>query len=435
MKFRLGYAPGERFALKEHLGSQGVSVEDMVETGLLISGDDIPVPYDRFRDRVMFPITDFRGRIIAFGGRALISDAPAKYLNSPETPLFHKGSNLYNGAVARQAVHDGAPLIVVEGYVDVIAMVTAGYPATVAPLGTALTEEQLGLLWKMADEPILCFDGDKAGRRAAYRAVDLAMPRLKPGKSLRFAMLPEGRTPTTFIAPAGARRSPRCCRTRGRWARCCGPARPRPPRSTRRNAAPRSRPGCNEVVRSIGDELVRKYYAQDFSARLRQLLRRNSSRAGAASARRPGQNGGQFGGKVRPAISAISPRRESGQRGPAERARGDLAAELAAVRQLDRARVPQRAAAPRGADPGRGGQPPLAAGTPRRGVFRARIPQSRHRSPAKGGHGSATDAGCGRPRGAARGNCGAGAYRGAGPGRGRHHPRLRLAGAGRRFRR
>ena len=108
LKFRLGYAPGERFALKEHLGGQGISVEDMVETGLLIAGDDIPVPYDRFRDRVMFPITDFRGRIIAFGGRALATDAPAKYLNSPETPLFHKGSNLYNGAVARQAVHDGA---------------------------------------------------------------------------------------------------------------------------------------------------------------------------------------------------------------------------------------------------------------------------------------------------------------------------------------
>src|SRR3954451_22463772 len=187
LKFRLGYASGERFALKEHLGGQGISVEDMVETGLLIAGDDIPVPYDRFRDRVMFPITDFRGRIIAFGGRALSPDAPAKYLNSPETPLFHKGSNLYNGAAARQAVHDGASLIVVEGYVDVIAMVNAGYPAAVAPLGTALTDDQLGLLWKMTDEPILCFDGDNAGRRAAYRAVDMALPRLMPGKSLSFA--------------------------------------------------------------------------------------------------------------------------------------------------------------------------------------------------------------------------------------------------------
>src|ERR1044072_3348927 len=183
LKFRIGYAPGERFALKEHLGGQGISVPDMVEAGLLIAGDDIPVPYDRFRDRVMFPITDFRGRIIAFGGRALASDAPAKYLNSPETTLFHKGGNLYNGAAARQAVHDGAALIVVEGYVDVIAMVLAGYPASVAPLGTALTEDQLGLLWKMADEPILCFDGDGAGLRAAYRAADLAMPRPRARQS------------------------------------------------------------------------------------------------------------------------------------------------------------------------------------------------------------------------------------------------------------
>src|SRR5437764_5944722 len=195
LRFRIGYAPPDRFALKEHLGAQGVSTEDMIEAGLLVSGEDIPVPYDRFRDRVMFPITDLRGRVIAFGGRALEKDVPAKYLNSPETPLFHKGSNLYNGAAARQATHDGAKLIVVEGYVDVIAMVTAGYPATVAPLGTALTEDQLALLWKMTDEPVLCFDGDGAGRRAAYRAVDMAMPRLKPGKSLRFAMLPDGQDP------------------------------------------------------------------------------------------------------------------------------------------------------------------------------------------------------------------------------------------------
>ena len=272
LKFRLGYASNERFALKEHLGSQGVSVEDMVETGLLISGDDIPVPYDRFRDRVMFPITDFRGRIIAFGGRALSPDAPAKYLNSPETVLFHKGSNLYNGAAARTAVHDGAALIVVEGYVDVIAMVTAGYPATVAPLGTALTEDQLGFLWKMADEPILCFDGDKAGQRAAYRAVDLAMPRLRPGKSLRFALLPEGQDPDDLHRSGG----------REAITEVLGSARPladmlwnRETESAafetpERRAALEAR--INTVVRGIGDESVRKYYAQDFQARLRQLL-------------------------------------------------------------------------------------------------------------------------------------------------------------------
>src|SRR5258707_4478549 len=172
LQFRIGYAASERFALKEHLGAQGISVEDMVAAWLLIAGDDIPVPYDRFRDRVMFPITDVRGRVIAFGGRALEKDAQAKYLNSPETALFHKGATLYNIAAARAAAHKGAPLIAVEGYIDVIAMVTAGFQGTVAPLGTALTADQLVLLWKMADEPTLCFDGDSAGRRAAYRAVD-----------------------------------------------------------------------------------------------------------------------------------------------------------------------------------------------------------------------------------------------------------------------
>src|SRR6202163_1707731 len=126
VKFRLGYAPAERFALKEHLGAQGIPVEDMVEAGLLVTGDDIPVPYDKFRDRVMFPITDLRNRVIAFGGRALEKDVAAKYLNSPETPLFRKGDNLYNLAPARQATHNGAPLVVVEGYVDVIPMVTTG---------------------------------------------------------------------------------------------------------------------------------------------------------------------------------------------------------------------------------------------------------------------------------------------------------------------
>src|SRR2546423_2439806 len=157
LKFRIGYAPPDRFALKEHLGAQGISAEDMIEAGLLVSGEDIPVPYDRFRDRVMFPITDLRARVVAFGGRALEKDAQAKYLNSPETPLFHKGGTLYKIAAARKAAHEGAPIIVVEGYVDVIAMVTASYEAAVAPLGTALTEDQLALLWKMAAEPLLGF--------------------------------------------------------------------------------------------------------------------------------------------------------------------------------------------------------------------------------------------------------------------------------------
>jgi len=272
LKFRLGYATGERFALKEHLGGHGIPVEDMVEAGLLIAGDDIPVPYDRFRDRVMFPITDLRGRTIAFGGRALEKDAQAKYLNSPETPLFHKGSTLYNIAAARQAAHDGAQIIAVEGYVDVIAMVTAGFPATVAPLGTALTEDQLALLWKMADEPVLCFDGDSAGLRAAYRAVELAMPRLKPGKSLKFALLPQGQDPDDLVRSAG----------REAVAEVIGSARPLAAmlwaRETEghsfdtpeRRAALEAR--INEVTAGIADDSVRKYYRQDFNARLSQFF-------------------------------------------------------------------------------------------------------------------------------------------------------------------
>src|SRR5262249_50593585 len=149
LKFRLGYAPPERFALKEHLGKAGIATEDMIEAGFFVAGEGISGPYDRFCDRVMFSITDLRCPGLPFGGRALEKDAQAKYLNSPETPLFHKGATLYNAAAARLAAHKGAPLIAVEGYIDVIAMVSAGFEATVAPLGTALTAEQLALLWKM----------------------------------------------------------------------------------------------------------------------------------------------------------------------------------------------------------------------------------------------------------------------------------------------
>ncbi|HWM47062.1 MAG TPA: DNA primase [Xanthobacteraceae bacterium] len=272
VKFRMGYAPAERFALKEHLGAQGVPVSDMVEAGLLISGDDIPVPYDRFRDRVMFPITGLRGRIVAFGGRALEKDVPAKYLNSPETTLFHKGSLLYNGAAARQAAHDGAQLVVVEGYVDVIAMVMAGFPATVAPLGTALTEEQLALLWKMSDEPVLCFDGDGAGRRAAYRAVDLALPLVTPGKSLLFATLPEGQDPDDLVRSggreavaevlAGARPLAEML-----WAREMEGARLDTPE---RRAGLEAR--LHKVTAAITQDAVRKYYRQDLEARLQTLF-------------------------------------------------------------------------------------------------------------------------------------------------------------------
>ncbi len=280
LQFRLGYALGERFALKEHLGSHGISTEDMVEAGLLVAGDDIPVPYDRFRDRVMFPITDARGRVIAFGGRALEKDVPAKYLNSPETPLFHKGDNLYNIATARQATHNGSPLIVVEGYVDVIAMVTSGFGGAVAPLGTALTENQLALLWKMADEPILCFDGDRAGQKAAYRAADLALPNLLPGKSLRFALLPEGQDPDDLARSGG----------RGAIEEVIGAARPLADMIWSREieggsfATPERRAALeariNELSNGIRDEVVRRYYRQDLAERLQRTFAPDGGRGG-----------------------------------------------------------------------------------------------------------------------------------------------------------
>lgn len=202
--FGIGFAPDEKFALRDHLAGKGFSREVMIEAGLLIHGEEITVPYDRFRGRIMFPIADGKGRIIAFGGRALAKDAPAKYLNSPETPLFHKGATLFNLHRARQPAHETGTIHVVEGYMDVVAMSRAGLGNTVAPLGTALTEEQLKLLWRLCAEPILCFDGDKAGLRAANRAVDVALPLLQPGKSLRFVVLPEGQDPDDLFRAGGA---------------------------------------------------------------------------------------------------------------------------------------------------------------------------------------------------------------------------------------
>ncbi len=301
-RFRLGYAPAERFALKEYLGAKSIPVEDMVEAGLLVTGDDIPLPFERFRERVMFPIHDFKGRVVGFGGRALAEDAPAKYLNSPETPLFHKGWLLYHGAPARVAAQKGEPLIVVEGYMDAIAMVAAGFEATVAPLGTALTEDQLGLLWRIAPEPILCFDGDKAGERAAFRALDLALPGLAPGKSLRFAILPEGQDPDDLIRAGGAEAMKEVLAgarplAEMLWLRETADARLDTPE---RRAALEARLG--EMLSAIGDETVRRHYRDDLRARLARLF------APAGAETRPfGEPGGRFRRPPNPR-QALSPR-------------------------------------------------------------------------------------------------------------------------------
>jgi DNA primase len=204
-RFRLGYAPGGRTQLKDYLIAKGAKPRELVDAGLLIEPEDGGAPYDRFRDRIIFPIADHRGRVVSFGGRAMDAEARAKYLNGPETSIFHKGSNLYGQAEARRLLHvggDGAPLVVVEGYMDVIACQRADI-AGVAAMGTALTEEQMERLWRLHPEPTLCFDADKAGLRAASKAIDRALPHLKPGRSLRFALISGGKDPDDVLREQG----------------------------------------------------------------------------------------------------------------------------------------------------------------------------------------------------------------------------------------
>jgi len=285
-RFRIGYAGSSRNALKQHLADKGISQEMMAEAGLIVTGDDIPVSFDRFRDRVIFPIADFRGRIVGFGGRALSPDAQAKYLNSPETPLFQKGSLLYHGREARAASRGAGTIIVVEGYVDVIAMAMAGFEHTVAPLGTALTERQLRLLWRMAPEPILCFDGDQAGIRAAHRVMDMALPLLEPDRSIRFALLPDGVDPDDLIGSAG----PEAMRqlldsatplVEMLWER---------ETTSGRFDTPERRAGLEkrvqDLAKSVGHESVRRHYREALDQRLSAFLKADAPAPSPASARR-----------------------------------------------------------------------------------------------------------------------------------------------------
>lgn len=297
-EFRLGFAPGERFGLRDALAAKGVDKDAMIEAGLLVSGDDVPMPFDRFRNRIMFPIADARGRIIAFGGRAMEKDAPAKYLNSPETTLFHKGSTLFNHHRARAAAHEKGSVIAVEGYVDAIMMSVAGFKNTVAPLGTALTEDQLQLLWRMSEEPTLCFDGDKAGRRAAYRAIDVALPFIGRGKTLKIALLPDGQDPDDLVRKAG----------RGAVEDVLKAALPLADvlwtRETESGdfATPEKRAALErrfgEVLQPIQDETLRKYYRAAMQERLRALFAPVAAREAAPAGR--GRSGEPWRGERRP---------------------------------------------------------------------------------------------------------------------------------------
>jgi DNA primase len=267
-QFRLGYAPSSgkmgEGALIAHLTSHNITQADMIAAGLARPGEEGRPMRDFFFGRVMFPIQDGRGRVIAFGGRALEEDAKPKYINTGETALFSKGHNLYNFAAARAAAIKAGTIILAEGYMDVIALVRAGFAHAVAPLGTALTEDQLQLLWRSAAEPILAFDGDAAGRKAAARAAHLALPHLKPGFSLRFAFLPAGEDPDSFLAGQGA----------GAMAKLLEAALPlsqllwREETEGRDFSTPERRAGLErrmaEIAAAITDAKVRDYYRRAF---------------------------------------------------------------------------------------------------------------------------------------------------------------------------
>ena len=293
-RFRIGFAPRDGDCLRAALAAKGFETDAMIEAGLLGRPDDGRAPYGRFRGRIMFPITDRRGRPIAFGGRAL-GDVEPKYLNSPETPLFTKGSVLYGLAQAVHAARESGEVVVAEGYMDVIALHRAGIEAAVAPLGTALTEAQIELLWRLAAEPVLCFDGDDAGRRAAHRAVGRALPLLRPGKSLRFAFLPQGEDPDSLLR-AGGRAALGSALSRAQplgdllWTiETAGKAADTPERRAQIR---------NDLLRrvfEIADRTVQEYYRDDMAARLDAAFR---SRGPRARGRARGRAGAERGARI-----------------------------------------------------------------------------------------------------------------------------------------
>ena len=273
-KFRLGYAPDSNTALKDHLYAKSIPLDDMVAAGLVRPQDGDRPARDFFYNRVIFPISDARGRMVAFGARALDPDAKPKYINTGETSLFSKGQLLYNFATARAAALKAQTIILAEGYMDVIALVRAGFEHAVAPLGTAFTEDQLQLLWRTAPEPILCFDGDEAGLRAGIRAAHMALPHLKPGFSLRFAFLPEGEDPDTLIKREGV----------AAMKKILDEAQPlskvlwRAETEGKDFSTPERRAGLEralaEITQRISDSKIADYYRRDFEQQVFEAFKR-----------------------------------------------------------------------------------------------------------------------------------------------------------------
>ena len=286
-EFRIGHAPQSRDALKAAFLKKGFTESQLIETGLLIKPDDGREPYDRFRNRLTIPILDAKSRVIAFGARALDPAAEPKYLNSPETRLFDKGSIVFNFARARQAAFEKGALIVVEGYMDVIALHQAGLANTVATLGTAFTERQMELLWQLAPEPIICFDGDKAGEAAAARAIDRMLPVLREGHSFRFAFLPQGSDPDDLVRSGGPRA----------LAECLAASHPlidvlwRRERSAHVLDTPERRAAfearLETLLTQIGNARVRDHYRRDIKNRMFALWRERPARKGSAARAAP----------------------------------------------------------------------------------------------------------------------------------------------------
>nr|WP_314437761.1 DNA primase [uncultured Brevundimonas sp.] len=294
-RFGLGYAPNDREGLKQALVQRGAKPAELVEAGLLISPESGGQPYDRFRDRLMFPILDARGRIVSFGGRAMNPDDRAKYLNGPESPLFHKGATLYGLPEARRILgaesKNDQAIIVVEGYMDVIACQRAGLPA-VAPMGTALTEEQMERLWRVSHEPILCFDGDAAGLRAAYRAIERSLPLLKPGRSFRFALLGAGQDPDDILRDKGAPALRQALAETHGFAEVLFRREQdlEPLDTPERKAGFKAR--LRNTALAIQDKDLAEQYRRDLFDRFDALFPRNPQRAPWT----PGQGKGRFGG-------------------------------------------------------------------------------------------------------------------------------------------
>ena len=297
-RFKIGYAPANGESLRAHLKAKGFTDQQMIDADVFRKSKRGTDPYAFFRERVMFPVTDRRGRVVAFGGRILPDHLrapdrgdykPAKYMNSSDTPLFHKGRMLYGESRARQAAADGKPVIVVEGYLDVIACASAGYEGAVAPLGTALTEEQIQILWKMIPQtekmPVLCFDGDEAGRRAAARACERLLPHIKPNQSALFAFLPEGQDPDSLIRAQGKKAFDRIIEGAMPlfdfvWSHHT---------AGRAFSTPEAKAGLSQVLEEeaakIVDAQVQRYYQQAFRNKLYETFRFGGNRKKAANNR------------------------------------------------------------------------------------------------------------------------------------------------------